>query len=162
VSLHKRAGFCYNGFAMINKENTLKTAQALVRPYNLPLKLVGVEEGTEEVTLYFTSKKSVQLRELAQELELQLNLPIKLERVKKTETGKLGGVDILGKYPCCAPFLKKCPFGGKMGCGYNFASSKHEEEKPRKEEKSQKPLEPQKKAKKKKRMVRRLVLKGRN
>ena len=152
---------------MINKENILKTANSLVHQYNLNLKLMGVEEGTEEVTIYFTSTKKAQLRDLARELEFQLNLPVKLERIKKSEIGKLGGTNILGKYPCCAPFLKKCPFGGKIGCGYGFASSKlkvksskHEEKKTRTEEKPQKPPEPPKKAKAKKRMVRRLVLRN--
>ena len=153
---------------MINKENILKTAQALVRQYNLPLKIRGVEEGTEEVTLYFTSKKRIQLRELAQELELQLNLPIKLERVKKTETGKIGEIDILGKYPCCAPFLKKCPFGGKFGCGYGFGAGKTENRKQktaieeRKIEDGKPAKTPKIEKKKKKRIVRRLVLKSKN
>ena len=150
---------------MINKENILQTAQSLARQYNIPLKLLGVEEGTEEVIIYFTSNKKVQLRELARELEFQLNLPIKLERIKKSELGKLGGINILGKYPCCAPFLKKCPFGGKAGCGYGFGAGKTEVRKQRTELREQKtedrkPPKPQKKAKKKKRkMVRRLVIK---
>ena len=150
---------------MINKENILQTAQSLVRQYNLPLKIRGVEEGTEEVTLYFTSKKRIQLRELAQELELQLNLPIKLERIKKSETGKIGEIDILGKYPCCAPFLRQCPFAGKHGCGYGLGASVHQRvgasavnEKPA-IEKPLKTAKTPKEEKKKKKMVRRLVIK---
>ncbi len=149
---------------MINKENILQAAQALVRQYNLPLKIRGVEEGAEEVTIYFTAKKRVQLREIAQELELQLNLPLKLERVKKSETGKIGGIDVLGKYTCCAPILRKCPFGGKFGCGYGLIKTiKHENMKTIVEEKPAEPAKPaekpKKKAKKKKKMVRRLVIK---
>jgi len=151
---------------MINKENILQTAQSLVRQYKLPLKILGVEEGTEEVTLYFTSKKRIQLRELAQELELQLNLPIQLERVKKEETGKIGEIDVLGKYPCCASFLRKCPFGGRHGCGYGLEESKKHkiiktitDEKPA-DAKAPKPSKSQKEGKKKKKkMVRRLVIK---
>ncbi len=148
---------------MINKEHILQTAQALVRQYNLPLKIRGVGEGTEEVTVYFTADKKVGLRELAQELEFQLNLPIKLERIKKSETGKIGEVDVLGKYPCCAPFLRKCPFGGKHSCGYGLdkvsrcqgVKVSRNEEKPT----NNKPTKPQKKGKKKrKKMVRRLVV----
>lgn len=141
----------------------MQTAQALVRQYNLPLKIRGVEEGTEEVTIYFSADKKVKLREIAQELEFQLNLPIKLERIKKSETGKIGGVDVLGKYPCCAPFLRKCPFGGKYGCGYGFGESVRQrvsasvvDKKPA----DAKPQKPPKKAKsKRKKVVRRVVLK---
>jgi len=150
---------------MINKESILKTANSLVHQYNLNLKLMGVEEGTEEVTIYFTSSKKVQLRDLARELEFQLNLPVKLERISKSELGKLGGINILGKYPCCAPFLKKCPFGGKHSCGYGFEESrKHKNIKTVIEEKTadRKAPKPQKKAKAKKRMVRRLVLKSKS
>jgi len=153
---------------MINKENTLKTAQSLVRQYNLPLKLLGVEEGAEEVTIYFTAKKRPKLRELARELEFQLNLPIRLERINKSEVGKLGGIDILGKYPCCAPFLRKCPFGGKFGCGYGFDKvSKYQSIKASQVDEGladRKPAEPAKTPKqgkkRKKKMVRRLVIKG--
>lgn len=154
---------------MINKENILKTAQGLVRQYNLPLKIRGVEELPEAVAIYFTSEKRLRLRELAQELELQLNLPIKLEQVKKSETGKIGGVDVLGKYPCCAPFLRKCPFGGKTGCGYGLGESKKHksiktiiDEKPTEtnlSKPSKPPKPPKQEKKKKKKMVRRLVLK---
>ena len=154
---------------MINKENVLQAAQSLVRQYNLPLKIRGVEEGTEEVIIYFTADNKAGLREIAQELELQLNLPIKLERVKKSETGKIGDVGVLGKYPCCAPFLRKCPFGGKCGCGYGFTKTREHkniktvtDERPA-DAKPQKPPKPQKQEKKKKRkMVRRLVIKGRS
>ncbi len=155
---------------MINKEKILQTAQALVRQYNLPLKLLGVEELPEAVAIYFTAKKRPRLRDLARELEFQLNLPIKLERVKKSELGKVGGIDILGKYPCCASFLRKCPFGGKFGCGYGFTKTRRQESKKTEDRKTclpagrpQKPAKTQKKAKtKKKRMVRQLVIKGRS
>lgn len=156
---------------MINKENVLQTAQALVKQYNLPLKIRGVEEGTEEVTVYFSADKKVRLREMEQELELQLNLPIKLERIKKSETGKIGGVNILGKYPCCAPFLRKCPFGGKFGCGYGFGTEKTENREQKAEIRKQKvedrktclpagrPQKPPKEGKKKrKKVVRRVVI----
>lgn len=152
---------------MINKENILQTAQAVVRQHNnLPLKLLGVEEGTEEVTLYFSAAKKIRLRELEQELESQLNLPVKLERVKKSETGKIGEVDILGKYPCCAPFLRKCPFAGKYGCGYGFGGGKTEDREQKTEIRGQrtedrKTAETQKREKKRRRkVVRRVVLKG--
>jgi len=147
---------------VINKKSILKAANSLVHQYNLSLKLLGVEEGTEEVIIYFTSNKKVRLQDLARELEFQLNLPIKLERVKKSELGKLGGINILGKYPCCAPFLKKCPFGGKTGCGYGFGAGKTKIRKQKIEpakERVEKPQKPQKKAKKRKKMVRRLVIK---
>ena len=151
---------------MINKENVLQTAQALVRQYNLPLQLLGVEEGTEEVTIYFTAKKRPKLRELVRELEFQLNLPIKLERIKRSELGKVGGINILGNQPCCASFLRKCPFGGKYGCGYGFAGSQFTvHSSPQKDEKSAeaKPPKPQRdKKKKRKKVVRRVVLKGRS
>ena len=154
---------------MINKENILQTAQSLVRQYDLPLKIRGVEELPEAVAIYFTSEKRLRLRELAQELELQLNLPIKLEQIKKSETGKIEGIDILGKYPCCAPFLRKCPFGGKYGCGYGLIKTiKYEnmktiiDEKPA-DAKPQKPAEsaktPKQERKKGRKMVRRLVIK---
>ncbi len=157
---------------MINKENVLQTAQSLISQYDLPLKIKGAVEGREEVTIYFTSEKRPQLRELEQELEIQLNLPIRLERVKKSETNKIGGVDILGKYPCCAPFLRKCPFGEKFGCGYGLATEKTENREQRTEirepktedgkpPKTQKSPKTQKEAKStKKKVVRRLVLKG--
>ena len=153
---------------MINKEKILQTAQSLVRQYNLPLKLLGVEELPEAFAIYFTSEKRIRLRELEQELEIQLNLPIKLERIKKSETGKIGEIDVLGKYPCCAPFLRKCPFGGKTGCGYGLGGGKTEYREQRTEIRRQKtedrkPAEPAKtpkeRKKKKKKMVRRLVLK---
>ncbi len=125
----------------------------------------------EEVTLYFTAQKRIKLRELARELEFQLNLPIKLERVKKKEVGKIGGVNILGNYPCCAPFLRKCPFGGKFGCGYGLASTQrsapstqHEEEKPATLKHRMGDTEAQKvekrEKKKRRRVVRRVVLKA--
>lgn len=153
---------------MINKKKILQTAQALISQYDLPLKIRGVEELPEAVAVYFTSEKRVKLRELAQELEIQLNLPIKLQRIKKGEVEKIGGVDILGKYTCCAPFLRKCPFGGKHGCGYGFETERRkgrggrsEREKPLKTQKSPKPPKPPKQEKKKKRkVVRKLVLKG--
>ncbi len=150
---------------MINKENILQTVQALVQQYNLPLKIRGVEEQPEAVAIYFTAAKKVRLRELEQELESQLNLPIKLELVKKSESGKIGGIDILGKYPCCAPFLRKCPFGGKFGCGYQFTKTRKQEniktkKQEDKETKPQRPTKPPKEEKKKKKkMVRRLVIK---
>jgi len=154
---------------MINKENILQTAHSLVRQYNLPLKIRGVEEGTEEVIIYFTADKKAGLREIAQELELQLNLPIKLERVKKSETGKIGEIDVLGKYPCCASFLRKCPFGGKCGCGYGLTKTRKQEnkktivdEKPATQKhRTLRDTETQKKREKKKRkkVVRRLVIK---
>jgi len=143
---------------MINKKNILQTAQALVRQYDLPLKIKRVEEGREEVIIHFASEKRVKPRELAQELEVQLNLPIKLQRIKKEELEKIGGVDILGKYPCCAPFLRKCPFGGKHGCGYGFASTQHEEKKTPVGTKPQKPTETPKTEKKRRKMVRRVVI----
>jgi hypothetical protein len=161
---------------MINKENILKTAQALVKQYDLPLKIRGVEELPEAVAIYFTSEKRVKLRELAQELEIQLNLPIKLERIKKEELGKIGGVDILGKYACCAPFLRKCPFGDKFGCGYGFATKKTparqrvaagesggEDREPKTDTRKQKTEDrkpPKKAESKKKKVVRKLVLKS--
>lgn len=147
---------------MIDKENILQTAQSLVRQYNLSLKLMGVEEGTEEVVIYFTSNKKVQLRDLARELEFQLNLPIKLERIKKSELGKLGEINILGKYPCCAPFLKKCPFGGKHSCGYRLKTESRGQKTEIRKQKTEdrKPTEtPKQEKKKKKKMVRRLVIK---
>jgi len=165
-SLAATRQFCYNKFAMLSRENILRTAQSLVRQYNLPLKIRGVEELPEAVAIYFTADKKVRLRELAQELEFQLNLPIKLEQVKETELGKIGGIDILGKYPCCAPFLRKCPFAGKYGCGYGFTSSsklKVQSAKLKKEKKmpkEAKPPKPQKEKKKRRKMVRRVVIKG--
>lgn len=123
----------------------------------------------EEVTIYFMAQKRVKLRELARELEFQLNLPIKLERIKKSEVGKIGGVNILGNYPCCAPFLRKCPFGGKFGCGYGLASSQltahssQQKDERAADAKAQKateaPKPPKERKKGKKKMVRRLVIK---
>jgi len=154
---------------MINKEHILQTAQSLVQQYNLPLKIKGVGEETEVVVIYFSADERVRLRELTQELEAQLNLPIKLERLKKSETGKIGGVDILGNYPCCASFLRHCPFAGKYGCGYGFGKVSESqgvkvsgiEEKPATTENAEKSAEAQKREKRKrKKVVRRVVLKG--
>jgi hypothetical protein len=150
---------------MIDKENALKTAQAVVAQYDLPLRIRSVEEGDGEgAKILFTAEKRIQLRELAQELELQLGHPVELERLKKSETGKIGGIDILGRYPCCAPFLRKCPFAGTYGCGYGFDKvSKCQSVKVSKNEKKLVEVKPQKRRKtekkRKKKVVRRVVIK---
>jgi hypothetical protein len=145
---------------MNDEKNILETAQALVRQYNLPLKITSIEEGREEVTIFYSGQKRTPLRELAQELELQLQQPVKLERFQKSGTGKIGGVDILGKYPCCAPFLRQCPFAGTYGCGYGLVMEEKKE--PSLSPKPSQPPKPTKTSpsskKPKKKMVRRLVI----
>jgi len=145
---------------MTDQEKFLETAQAIARQSGLPLKIKTVEPGREEVKIFFTAEKRLKLRELIQELELQLRQPVKMERLKKAEPVKIGGVDILGKYPCCAPFLRKCPFEGKLGCGYGFNKvSRCQGVKVSKPPKPSKSTETPKQEKKR-RVVRRVVLKG--
>jgi hypothetical protein len=147
---------------MIDEEKALKIAQAVVAQYDLPLRIRSVEEGDEEgAKILFTAEKRIQLRELAQELELQLGHPVELERLKKSETGKIGGIDILGRYPCCAPFLRNCPFAGTYGCGYGFGAKKTEDRRQSTEVRKQKTEDrkPHIEGKKrKKKVVRRVVI----
>jgi len=147
---------------MTDQEKILETAQAIVRQSGLPLKIKTVEPGREEVKIFFTAEKRLKLRELVQELELQLRQPVKMERFKKAESVKIGGVDIFGKYSCCAPFLRHCPFAGKNGCGCGYGFNKVSRCQSVKVSKPPKPSKPPEtpKQEKKRKVVRRVVLKG--
>lgn len=149
---------------MINKEQILKTAQRVVRQQKLPVKIRAVEEMPEAVAVYFVATKKVPLKNLARDLEFELNLPIKLERVPKETLGKIGKTDVLGDLGCCATFSSRCLFKDKHGCGYGFGdtvSAYQSVKVSKKEPAPEKTGEaPEKQPKKKRRkMIRRLVIK---
>lgn len=146
---------------MVNKEQILKTARALVQSRGLEMKIYGLSEEEESLVIYFTSQKRVPLKDFARDLEFEFNLPIVLKQIPKKELGKIGQTKVLSESLCCAATLRSCPFQHTYGCGYGFEDrvSKKEAGSDKKEPASGKIGEaPPKPKKKRKKIIRRLLI----
>lgn len=93
------------------EEETLKKAQEKVEELDLPMRLVAAEYtyNGRSLTIYFTSEKRVDFRELVRKLARNLRARIELRQVgARDEARLLGGIGPCGRLLCCETFL--CDF----------------------------------------------------
>ncbi|WP_179646947.1 PSP1 domain-containing protein [Spinactinospora alkalitolerans] len=87
-------------------------AKRLIRAHGLPMKVVGVdyvtgESGEPVFTIYFSSPKRVDFRDLVRELSRALAARVELRQVGARDEARLqGGIGPCGRDLCCATFLK--------------------------------------------------------
>ncbi|GAB3211266.1 Cell fate regulator YaaT, PSP1 superfamily (controls sporulation, competence, biofilm development) [Marinactinospora thermotolerans DSM 45154] len=81
----------------------------LVRAHGLPMKVVGIDyvPSPEVFTVYFSSPRRVDFRELVRELSRALGARVELRQVGARDEARLqGGIGPCGRDLCCATFLK--------------------------------------------------------
>ena len=91
-----------------NKPHVIEKANALIKKYNLEMKLVDVNftlDG-QKVVIDFVCEDRVDFRDLVKELASQLKLRIELRQIGIRDQAKaVGGLGICGKECCCSQYL---------------------------------------------------------
>ena len=86
-------------------------AKRLVKRYELPMKLVGVDvvdRGTPpRIVIYFSAPHRVDFRDLVRDLARTLNSKVELRQLSARDEARVqGGIGPCGRDLCCATFLK--------------------------------------------------------
>ena len=93
-----------------NKPNVYEKTNALIKKYNLDMKLVDVSftlDG-QKVVIDFVCEDRVDFRDLVKELASQLKLRIELRQIGIRDQAKaVGGLGVCGKECCCSQFLNE-------------------------------------------------------
>ncbi len=97
-----------NDELIAKKPNVFDKTNALIKKYNLEMKLVDVNftlDG-QKVVIDFVCEDRVDFRELVKELASQLKLRIELRQIGIRDQAKaVGGLGICGKECCCRQYL---------------------------------------------------------
>ena len=91
-----------------NKPNIFEKTNALIKKYNLDMKLVdvGFTLDGQKVVIDFVCEDRVDFRDLVKDLAGQLKLRIELRQIGIRDQAKaVGGLGICGKECCCSQFL---------------------------------------------------------
>ncbi|MCL5411978.1 MAG: stage 0 sporulation protein [Patescibacteria group bacterium] len=103
----KQKGNCPKKQHQFSQETEL--AKKLIVKYNLPMKLLEVEKGSEEnqYTFHFSSETRIDFRDLVKDLQNKLNSKVILHQVGPRDEAKVvGGYGPCGYEVCCKAWLK--------------------------------------------------------
>jgi cell fate regulator YaaT (PSP1 superfamily) len=85
------------------------TAKRLIRRYQLPMKVVGVDylDADGKIVIYFSAPHRVDFRQLVRDLAGELHGRIELRQLGPRDEARVqGGIGPCGRDLCCATFLK--------------------------------------------------------
>ncbi len=85
------------------------TARRLVREYDLPMKIIGVDYLDQQnvFTIYFSAPQRVDFRALVKDTAGRLRARVELRQIGPRDEARLqGGIGPCGRDLCCATFLK--------------------------------------------------------
>lgn len=91
------------------KSEYIKACKALIKQYELPMKLVDVEPilGEELLTFYYMSDDRVDFRELVRDLASEFKARIEMRQVGARDEARLvADYERCGQHCCCKNFLK--------------------------------------------------------
>ncbi len=94
------------------KEEKLRTCQAVIDQFGLPMKLIDIEQvfGGERIVVYFLSEDRIDFRDLVKGLAAQLQTRVEMRQVGVRDEAKLlADYGDCGLPICCATHLSKMP-----------------------------------------------------